>query len=166
MMEFRKSFDDDYVSFRVEVNGREVEISGILKNPAAYKRKVITAPNPPDRRNSYSGTALPFPCETIAFENTINYKEIDSGVINTKFIYPNSYYAPNGIDKIKSPIMIIIDDKKIVYELEDACPLKTLRDRVRGNPSFYALKEVLLPVATAENNMYNYSIAKSRFNIA
>ena len=60
----------------------------------------------------------------------------------------------------------IINDKKIIYELEDLCPLKTLRDRVRGNPSFYAFKEVLLPVATSENNLYNYAAAKIKFNIA
>lgn len=161
-----KFFSDDYVTLRVEVNGRKVEVNGNLNNPAKYKKKVVTAPNPPDIRNSYSGTALPFPCEEIAFENTINYKEIDSGHINVTFDFPNSYYAPGGVSKIKSPIMIIIDDKKLIYELDDICPLKTLRDRVRGNPSFYALKEILLPVATAEDTMLNYSIAKSRFNIA
>lgn len=162
-----KIISDLYVNLTVTKNKNELLINGILKDAITYKKKIITAPNQPDIRTSYSGTALPFPCEDIALENTKNYKEIgNDGIISVNFKYPNSYYKNDGITKIKSPIIIIIDDKKLIYELEDLCPLKTLRDRVRGNPSFYAFKEILLPVATAENNMYNYAAAKINYNIA
>jgi hypothetical protein len=128
---------------------------------------VIIAPNPPDRRTSYSGTSLPFPSEDIAFENTKNYFEIkNDGRVNTEFLYPNSYYSPDGYTKIISPILVYLDDKKTIVELNDLCPLKTLRDRVRGNPSFYGTREFLLPIANAEDVMISYANAKVINNIA
>jgi len=164
----KKVINDNYLSLNVELIGtRDLIIKGTLKNPSSYKKKIIVSPNPPDIRASYSGTALPFPCEEIALENSKNFFEIkDDGVIDVKFIYPNSFYSVDGYKKIISPIILMIDDIKIIHELIDFCPLKTLRDRVRGNPSFYALKEILLPVATAENTMNNYAKAKVINNIA
>lgn len=165
-MNITKHISDNYLDCKFEFKGKELIISGNLKNSEGYKKKVLCAPNPPDIRTSYSGTSLPFPNEEIAFQNTKNYYKINSGVISITFKTPNSYYSNDGYNKIKSPVMLIIDDKKIIYEFEDLCPLKTLRDRVRGNPSFYAVKEIILPVATAENTMYNYSNAKLKYNIA
>jgi len=163
----KKNISDNVINCVFELENNNLKIKGSLFNPAIYKKKVITAPNPIDIITSYSGSALPFPNEEIAFENTKNYLEINNdGIIDATFRFPNSYYSPDGKTKIKSPIVLILDDKKIIYELDDLCPLKTLKDRVRGNPSFYAIKEVILPVATAENTMYNYSQAKMKYNIA
>jgi hypothetical protein len=163
----KKIFNDEYINISVELIKNNVNINGVLKNPVNYKNAVLTAPAPPNSLMSYSGSFLPFPNETIALENTKNIFKINmDGVINTTFIYPNSYYTPDGYNKIKSPIILIIDDKKIIYELDDLCPLKTIRDRVRGDPRFYAVKEIILPVATAEHNMLNYSSAKYTYNIA
>lgn len=162
-----KNISDNYITCVCTLIGGNLIIKGTLHNPALYKNKTIKAANPPDIRTSYSGTALPFPSEEIAFENTKNHSIIDnSGVIDITFKYPNSYYSPCGCIKIKSPIMLLLDDNKIIYELDDICPLKTLRQRVSSNPSFYAVKEILLPVATAENNMNNYAFAKFKYNIA
>jgi len=161
-----KHISDNYIDCNFEINNKILIIKGFFKNINAYKNIVICAPNPPDIRTSYSGTALPFPNEEIAYHNTINYYEVKDGIIDILFKIPNSYYSTDGYNKIKTPIMLIIDDKKIIYEFDDLCPLKTIRDRVRGNPSFYAIKEVILPVTTAENNMYNYASAKLNYNIA
>jgi len=161
-----KNISDNHINCSFKLNGNNLIIKGNLNNPFTYKKKIIIAPNPPDIRTSYSGNALPFPCEEIAFENTKNYKEINDGNIDLIFTFPNSYYTPDGYKKIISPVVFILDDIKIIYELHDLCPLKTLKDRVRGNPSFYAIKEILLPIATAENTMYNYSSAKIKYNIA
>lgn len=162
-----KHISDNYIDCNFQFNKNNLIINGFFKNPISYKNIVICAPNPPDIRTSYSGTALPFPNEEIAFHNTINYYEINKdGIIAIIFKIPNSYYSEDGYTKIKTPIMLIIDGEKIIYEFDDLCPLKTIRDRVRGNPSFYAIKEIILPVATAENNMYNYASAKLNYNIA
>lgn len=158
---------DDKIDCRVYREDVYMIIKGYLRIPSMYKKKVLMAPNPPDRMMSYSGSALPFPCEEIAFEKTKNYYEIgNNGVIDVKFKFPNSYYNPEGLKKIVSPLLLLLDDTKYIYETKDMYPLKTLRDRVRGNPSFYAIKEVILPVADAEDTMINYSIAKAKYNIA
>lgn len=161
------SISDNKIDCQVMRENNFMIIKGYLKNPLTYKKRIIMAPNPPDIRTSYSGTALPFPCEEIALEKTKNYYEIkEDGVIDIKFLFPNSFYNPEGTIKIKSPFILLIDEIKIIYETVDLCPLKTLRDRIRGNPSFYAIKELLLPVADAEDTMINYSKAKINYNIA
>ncbi len=163
----KKVFNDEYINISVELLINNVNIVGTLKNPNLFKKRILTAPAPSNNLMSYSGSFLPFPNEEIALENTKNIFTINTdGVINTNFTYPNSYYSPDGYNKIKSPIILIIDDKKIIYELDDLCPLKSIRDRVRGDPRFYAVKEILLPVATAEKNMMNYASAKYTYNIA
>jgi len=138
-----------------------------VKNPNNYTKMAVMAPNPIDTITSFSGKALPYPCETIAFENTPNFKVINKdGIINIRMKYPNSYYTPDGYNKIVSPVIISLDDKKIIIEMKDKCPLKTLRDRQRGNPSFYGKREFILPIGTAEEVMNSYSYAKYKYNIA
>jgi len=160
--------DNEYVKCNItEIENNKIKISGIVKNSLNYRKMIITAPNPIDTITSFSGKGLPFPCEAIAFENTPNFSVIDgTGLIDVTFLYPNSYYTPDGYTKIKSPIVISLDDKKIIIELKDKCPLKTLRDRVRGTPNFYGVREFILPIGTAEEVMHNYSYAKLNYNIA
>lgn len=159
--------DNDYVSCSIKKINNKLLIKGFVKNPMNYKKKILIAPNPVDKITSFSGKNLPFPCESIAFENTPNFKVIDdNGLIDVEFSYPNSYYSPDGYKKIKSPIVFSLDDKKIIIELKDYCPLKTLSDRSRGDPNYYAMREYVLPLGTAEQNMNNYSYAKIVYNIA
>jgi len=166
-MELIITINDDNINCQVYKDGINMIIKGSLKNVSNYNKRILCAPNPPDIRMSYSGTALPFPCEEIAFEKTKNYYEIsNNGIIDVIFKFPNSYYEPEGLKKIISPIVFIFDDKKIIYETKDFYPLKTLRTRSKGDPSFYAIKEMLLPVADAEDTMNNYSLAKVKYNIA
>ena len=94
------------------------------------------------------------------------FNQPSNGVIDVLFDYPNSYYAPNGYTKIISPIIISLDGKKIIIQLNDLCPLKTLRDRSRGDPKFYGMRELILPIGTAEEVMNNYAYAKLNYNIA
>jgi len=161
------SITDDKIDCKIYLQDKYMIIKGYFKNPLMFKNKFIIAPNPPDIRTSYSGSTLPFPCEEIALQNTKNHYNINNdGSIDIKFLFPNSYYNPEGTIKIKSPFLLFLDNNKFIYQTIDICPLKTLRDRVRGNPSFYAFKEVLLPVADAEDTMINYSNAKFKYNIA
>jgi hypothetical protein len=161
-----KSFENDYVKCNIDVDKNNVMITGYVKNYKNYKSLALMAPNPPDKITSYSGKDLPFPCEAIAFENTPNFKIIKDGVIDATFIYPNSYYSPDGLKKVVSPIIISLDAIKIIIQLDDRFVLKTLRDRKRGDPFFYSTRELMLPVGTAEQVMKNYSFAKLNFNIA
>jgi hypothetical protein len=150
-----------------ENDNNYINIKGIINYPNKYTKMAIMAPNPIDRITSFSGKALPFPCEMIAFENTPNFNVINSnGIIDVNMKYPNSYYTPDGYNKIVSPVIISLDEKKIIIELKDRCPLKTLRDRQRGDPSFYGRKEFVIPIGTAEEVMNNYAHAKYNLNIA
>ena len=160
--------DNEYVNCVIGKNiNNKIKISGSVKNPSSYSKMAITAPNPIDKITSFSGKGLPFPCETIAFENTPNFAVIESsGTFDVEFLYPNSYYSPNGYTKIISPIIISLDSKKIIIQLKDICPLKTLRDRSRGDPKFYGLKEFILPIGTAEEVMNYYTYSKLTYNIA
>jgi hypothetical protein len=161
------NISNEFISCVINVDGLNVNIKGTLNNPSNYKKKVVIAPAPANKLTSYSGSALPFPNKDIAFENTKNLYEIkEDGIIDANFIYPNSYYSADGLTKIKSPIIFIFDNNKFILELDDICPLKTLRDRKRSDPSFYALKEILIPIGTAEARMNNYSSAKIKYNIA
>lgn len=161
------TIDNEYVYCSIIKNNNKLFINGYVKNHVNYKKMSIIAPNPIDNISSFSAKGLPFPCENIAFDNTPNFKIIpNDGKIAVEFLYPNSYYTPDGYTKIKSPFIISLDDKKIIIELKDLCPLKTLRDRVRGNPNFYGTRELILPVGTAEDVMNNYAYSKIIYNIA
>ena len=160
--------DNEYVNCFIgkKINNK-IKINGSVKNPSTYSKMAIMAPNPIDKITSFSGKGLPFPCESIAFENTPNFAVIESsGNFDIEFEYPNSYYSPDGYTKIISPIIISLDGKKIIMQLPDCCPLKTLRDRSRGDPNFYGLKEFIIPVGTAEEVMNYYTYAKLKYNIA
>jgi hypothetical protein len=162
-------FNDEYTSFSVAFNGDHslLQISGAVKNNALYNSVVIIAANPIDRMSNYSGSGLPFPNYEIAFENTPNIHKVDSsGTFNIPFKYPNSFYTPDGINKIIPSIYFVITDNannsfRIQYELHDIVALRTLVNRSsRKNPEFYAAKDYILPIDTAENVMRAYARAK------
>ena len=162
-------FSDEYTDFNV-VYSKDyslINIKGSLKNKVIYNNVIIIAPNPIDRMSNYSGSGLPFPNYEIAFENTPNIHTIDSsGVFDISFKYPNSFYIPDGINKIKPSIFFIITDNndnsfRLQYELHDINALRTLVNRSsRKNPEFYGAKDYILPIDTAEKVMYAYSRAK------
>lgn len=162
------TIDNEYIFCNIqEYDKKSIIIKGNIKRPKLYKKMAVMAPNPIDKITSFSGKGMPFPCEYIAFENTPNFEIINNdGYFNVIFKYPNSYYTPDGYNKISSPVVISLDDKKIIMELKDLCPLKTLRDRKRNDPNFYGVREFVLPIGTAEEVMNNYAYAKHKLNIA
>jgi hypothetical protein len=162
-------FSDEYTDFSVVYSKdySSIIIKGLVKNKAIYNNIIIIAPNPIDRMSNYSGSGLPFPNYEIAFENTPNIYTIDSsGVFDISFKYPNSFYIPDGINKIKPSIFFIFTDNnddsfRLQYELHDINALRTLVNRSsRKNPEFYGAKDYILPIDTAEKVMYAYSRAK------
>lgn len=162
-------FSDEYTAFNITFNNDYslLNIAGSIRNNALYSNIILTAPNPIDRMTNYSGSGLPFPNYEIAFEKTPNIHKIDSsGVFNVSFKYPNSFYMPDGLNKIKPSIFFIFTSNENVsfrlqYELHDINALRTLVNRAsRKNPEFYGAKDYILPIDTAEKVMYAYSRAK------
>jgi len=162
-------FNDEYTTFNITTNSNYsiIKIQGSIKNYTLYKYITIIAPNPINRMSNYSGSGLPYPNYEIAFENTPNIHKIEaSGIFNISFKYPNSFYMPDGINKIKPSIYFIFtrynnNSFRLQYELEDKNALRTLINRSsRKNPEFYGAKDHILPIDTAEKVMYAYSRAK------
>jgi len=161
-------FNDEYVFLNVSIqNNSKMLLEGYIKNPSQYNKMVVLASNPIDRMINYSGSGLPFPNEHIAFENTKNMFSVSgTGAINTVFSYPNSFYSRNGKNKILPSIYIELVQGnnapfQLQYELSDFNTLRSLINREsRQGPEFYAKKDVILPIDTAENVMYAYAQAK------
>lgn len=162
-------FQNSLVQCNVQVLGKceGIRIKGTVLNRNNYDTVMILAPNPIDKRSSYSGTGLPFPCADVAFEGSPNMKEIDmSGVFDVDFSYPNSYYTVANKKKVISSIFFILDKveggKEFVrFELRDMYPLRTLVNREsRTGPEFYSEKYDVLPVDTAEAIMKMYAKIK------
>jgi hypothetical protein len=162
-------FNDEYTAYNITFNSDHstLKINGSIKNNTMYKDIIIIAPNPINRMSNYSGSGLPYPNYEIAFENTPNIHKIEaSGIFDITFKYPNSFYMPDGMNKIKPSIFFIfntIDNKtfRLQYELHDINALRTLINRSsRKNPEFYAAKDYILPIDTAEKVMLAYSRAK------
>lgn len=78
-------------------NGNLV-IRGTVKSKTPNPLITFWAPNPPNYRTSYSGSALPYPNPTIAYENTPNQGSIyaTNRQFEVKIKYPNSYYSGMG----------------------------------------------------------------------
>jgi hypothetical protein len=163
------NFNNQYVSAKITMlENNKIQIKGSVKG---YNKIQIIAPNPPDKLGNYSGNSLPFPSRDIAFENTKNKYIVNGEKFDIIFNYPNSYYCiVSGMNKIPPTIYFIIlnhNNLKTEFQLPDTCNLKTLTNRNQiHDPSFYSSKYDVLPITTAENNMYNYSKYKRNNNKA
>ena len=79
------------------------------------KRLLYFASNPPDRRLSYSGAALPFPNEAFAYEGTTSKGVFNSGLITNSFEfvipYPNAHYIDSTGVLLKPYIRFVVDEQ-------------------------------------------------------
>jgi hypothetical protein len=167
---------NNYVNCSIEVTQEgKVVIKGEVINPNFYKYMEIYAAAPIDRMTNYSGSGLPFACAAAAFEGSPNYAQIPSnGIIDVVFLYPNGFNSQDAFYKVPPTIFIKLiphngaQDVRISYPLEDPLPLKNIGHRpnhIYGS-LFYAYKDKVLPFATAEQTMMNYSAAKEYYDIA
>tara|TARA_Y100000385_G_C12707242_1_gene473075 strand:+ start:142 stop:600 length:459 start_codon:yes stop_codon:yes gene_type:complete len=150
----------------ITINNDKVLIKGTINIP--YKNAKIIAANPIDKMMNYSGSGQPFPSSEIAFENTPNIYKINEAIFNIEFKYPNSYYMPNGKDKIPPTIYLIADNKIIEnYKLPDILPLKTLNYRKsESKEKYYGYKDGHLPIVNSCEKMYAYKQMKFEHNIS
>ena len=102
---FSKLSKDELKQVELFVNERiREQLDLVEQRNIPYKNAKIIAANPIDRMMNYSGSGQPFPSSEIAFENTPNIYKINEATFNIEFKYPNSYYMPNGRDKIPPTI--------------------------------------------------------------
>lgn len=146
----------------VSVSNGRVKIKGTIGK--GFNNAELYAANPIDMMSNYSGSGLPFPCESIAFENTPNRVKIVSTSYEADFIYPNSYYLNDGRTLVNPTIFLKVDGDIVEkYELENPLPLRTLnyrRDFYDNRDKFFAYKYGIMPVETQFERMKRYKQIK------
>jgi hypothetical protein len=133
-----------------------IMLSGIVKDAPLYEKMIVIAANPIDRMMNYSGSALPFPSPSIAFEGTPNYYEIgNDGSIDTKFLRPNAFYGSDTYMRIEPSVFVKLYKKMneepitIQFKLKDTHPLKSVfyrKERNELGPQFYERKSDIIGV--------------------
>lgn len=103
------------------------------------------APNPPDYRTSYSGSALPFFNKEQAFDNTSNKGKVLFKNKKASFgiKYPNSYYHDLGNIQVVPHVNLLysINGKEYIYSYklsDNPIPYRSLtHPYTRTSPLFY-----------------------------
>lgn len=175
-------FANDHVTCTVTIQDPQtLLVEGKITNPSSFQHMEVMAPHPIDRRTSYHGSGLPFPCPPFALENTPNRVTPGTdGKFVATFSYPNSYYTWDGFTKIKPSIFFTMVPTKggeeaavyVRFELPEdpTLFLRTLTHRPgrAEGPAFYAKKDTLLdPIPrTAEHVMRTLKQYKASHDIA
>ena len=163
-------FKNSVVALTVEPGENEMlTITGEIINNSHYSEMTLFAAAPIDRMTNYAGSGLPFPCSDIAFDGTPNRYDIpSSGIIQTTFKYPNSYYTAQH-EKVPPTIFIKLVKKAggdpifVKFGLADKLPLRTLFYRQQGHdPAFYQRRADLLGVQSQENIIHSLEPVKAK----
>jgi len=168
----RLTFQHAQVQCTIVINeNRTLTITGSVIHPAPFARIELMAAAPMDRRTSYSGSGLPFPCSGMALEGTPNYVEVpvtDEGNFSALFQYPNSYLSDDAHTKVPPSVFVVLTPRGagagaegqaqappilIRLELPDELPVRTLTDRAERKalgPEFYNAKVEVIGIRGAE----------------
>lgn len=128
--------DDRFVTLKI-VSRKQID-DNIVEYMGAH---------PPDRRTSFSGSALPFPNEEHAYDNTptkgrIVLDESKPPTGELTFALPNAYYTNLGNDYIKPHLRLRWKEdgrsRETRIDLLDKVPFRTLTHPLeRTSPHFY-----------------------------
>jgi hypothetical protein len=108
------------------------------------KQMLYFAASPPDRHLSYSGSALPFPSESFAYEGTTSKGLIQTGSFEFVIPYPNSHYIDATGVLLKPYIRFVLDtvihdvvigDQLIANRSLTGLPNRPDRSEMGGNGS-------------------------------
>jgi hypothetical protein len=160
-----------YIPLTKDTPSLKLRLIGSMKNPSQFSKIELMAPNPIQRLMNYYGSALPYPCAQIAFDNTPNYVDLTRLVdgattaptdFNVVFDYPNGYYTADHSDLVAPSIFFALTPISatipiyVRFELPNPHPLKTLtyRPGFRKGPEFYAKKEALYQEVPENQEMF------------
>lgn len=146
----RESFDNMYCSGSIEYQEIGRVLVDIYLNSELSEDVVrFKAAAPAEYRTSFSGSALPFPSERFAFQDSPNQGSIELSKGARRFTIelnmPNSYYASNGRDIVPPYVEFIYRTKRApepmitrVYMKAGRVPNRSLTyPRDRTSPKFY-----------------------------
>lgn len=173
-------FDNEFVQCTVSIEddmSANIRLKGNVKQMAMSREVVISAANPIDRMTTYTGSGMPFPCASIAFENTPNMAKITdpTGQFDLSFSYPNGYYTTDAYTKVEPSIFVTLEWKDAQKErtvvrlpLPDRLPLRTLsyRPGFYKGAHYYASKSDIIGIRGAEATMRALAEAKITHDIA
>lgn len=130
-------------------------VKGSIKG-LGNKTIMYWAPSPPNYRQSYTGSSLPYANPTIAFQNTPNkgFVSTKNGSFEFKIKYPNGYYTGLGSVYVDPHVFIKICDKNgngtiKSIKLGNGSPYRMLSypsppgKKPRNGPLFYLGREKL-----------------------
>jgi len=132
-----------------ELGNGDLTITGIVKTVNEGKIYYWAAA-PPTYGTSFSGSGMPYPNPTVAFDNTPNkgVVEINNGNFEFNIHYPNAYYVGLGSLYVPPHINLKIcregqDDRYFSVTIDNGIPFRTLTypappsKKPRISPMFY-----------------------------
>ena len=140
---------------------KTVRLELTLKNKKCETILSYSAAKPPDYRQSYTGSALPFPDAQIAYQNSPNIGKYNvvNNFVSFKIYVPNSYYSHVGTRLILPHVRIdLMNTNNKIYsseiiELGEIAPFRMLSypsmPVPRDSPGFYS-REHLTTARTQE----------------
>lgn len=167
--------NNEFIACQVSVrpDGR-LDVRGQVLKAGEYDEMEVVAANTFMRMMNYSGSGLPYPCASVAFENTPNWHNIPrDGQFQTVFSYPNSYYAIDTVTKVPPSIFVILKNKSekepifVRIDLPDTLSLRTLTYREgRDGPDFYFKKAKIIGVRGQEEILRMIGDVKEQYHVA
>lgn len=134
--------------FQIDTNDARLVTMKIVSSEKIDENRIeYLGAHPPDRRTSFSGSALPFPNEEHAYDNTPNRGQLmldeseePSGELT--FAFPNAYYVNLGNDYVKPHLRLRWKQNGTMREtrvdLLEKVPFRTLTHPLeRTSPHFY-----------------------------
>ena len=167
-----ESFENLY--FNVDVSYEEkhrVLVDVYLNSELSSDIIQYKAAAPPDYMGSFSGSALPFPNERFAFQESPNVGSIKISTNTRRFTIaldmPNAYYAPNGRDVVPPYVDVSYHVKAKqgptstrIYMTQGQQLNRSLTyPKGRTSPAFYAAK---LPIRTQEHILRDSDLQANR----
>lgn len=174
--DWRPRFFDKYTceGSYVYAGDGEILIEGKLKENIPNTNIFFWAPCPPDYRQSYSGSGLPFANPQMAFENTPNTGNVfadKNGFFRFRIRLPNSYYV--GLGTVYRPPQVQIRvrnekrDSTHTIDLGDGIPFRMLtyppppNTAPRCSPLFYNQRYKLPDARTQEQILRDSGFPKT-----
>ena len=137
-----------------KLDNQNLEVTVTVSEPLQNREIFYVAAAPYDRRATYTGSGLPFPNPTVAFENTPNVGKETLDVWNRcviKLITPNTYLDNLGTVTVPPTLYIRYKTatgipKEVAIRLVDGVPYRSLSyPNLRDSPSFYGTQFCLIP---------------------
>ena len=127
------------------LNARQVRISFDIRD-TPIRHIEFTGPKPPDYRQSYSGSALPYPNKSMAYDKTPTYGSFacEEARCAITIDLPNAYYTHLGTHMVHPYLDVTgFDDRRrpvhrARVELGEVAPYRRLTwPPARRDPTFY-----------------------------